>query len=868
MFHNRKFYGFLRFCGLGVQRSLNLFCLTGLAFSIISLKALAQTTSLQNSAVVGVSANNTLGNASYQFAGATGTVDIGNGTQAIINWSALGIQSGETLQFNSTQPAIFLNKVTGNDASLLNGQIVTNQAGSSLIFINPNGIEVGSQFQVSTNVDRLMFSTQSSYLSQASELSTLTAIEDSLVDTGSGVLKIQNTGLGNFAGTLYLYAAGQLQIVDTQPLSMNALVISADDAVNLTTAVNEIEVTTLNHQSITLVNQGDLVLNGINAQTGQVSIQVDGNVQQGTGAIVANELALQSEGLIGTEQAPILTDVAQLTIGGVSQVATQQDVYISENNGLVLVQAEVGNGDLLLKTPGQLSLAGNIQANALVLETGGDLIDTEQARIVANQFSFRTQGQVNLSQLNIKTLAHSWAGDDVRLKNQAEHWVMNNLIIFSENASQKTVDLDTSGTLELTGAITASSDIQTHKLDDAGQVGFDQTLLASDFSANRLSYLKAIKIHTQGNLMTPNLAHAGFLKAQEFEISVEESIGVEPGRTPTAQQGLKVDWQETTTGHLIFIFKDDDIGTEERLKVTLVGQGRQTFSQQDYIDGRFQLQFPNGYPASFQAQNSLLDYLEQAQLNLTQPGEVADFNLNLVTETDRQAYIDLLLNQVSFEQENVSQQETEQVVSQISETTQESNQNISVEQMTENSFAETDNQTTVEVVETLNTQQETQQETINIIETTETTQNTQTTETTTTEVVTLSEQTTEQNQTSNEIEQLETEQYSETLTTENTTNNTETNQTENSVIAGDVNQVAETNETTQSVQMQDTESNARAESEFFPAIETGDLVVQDAMAESTLSEEEASSETECILVNEQTGECMDRVESFEEVLEE
>ncbi len=334
----------------------------------------AQTTSLQNSAVGNIETDGSTN--TYQFSGSTGTVDIGNGSKAIINWSALGLQASETLNFNSNQAAIFLNKVTGGASSLINGQVTAAMPGSTLIFINPNGIEIGSDFSLSTNINNFLLSTQSSYLASVGSFSTLTDIQNSFTDTGSGILKINSdsAGLGNFNGNLYLYSAGLLQVVGSAPLSMNAIVVSADDEVNLTTAVNQAEISSLNNQNITLSNSGSLVLNKINAGTGDVEISATGALTQGSGAITANLLTLKSDGQIGTTSVPLVTNIHSLKVGGKQQNATNHHIYIQESDGIEVSSVNAGAGDFELQTPGNITSSGTISAKNIILKsTGGNL---------------------------------------------------------------------------------------------------------------------------------------------------------------------------------------------------------------------------------------------------------------------------------------------------------------------------------------------------------------------------------------------------------------------------------------------------------------------------------------------------------------
>lgn len=81
------------------------------------------------------------GSATITQTGNTVTVNQGSNT-AIINWNSFSIANGETTRFNQPNSnSVALNRVIGNDASNIFGNLIAN---GKIILINPNGIMFGA----------------------------------------------------------------------------------------------------------------------------------------------------------------------------------------------------------------------------------------------------------------------------------------------------------------------------------------------------------------------------------------------------------------------------------------------------------------------------------------------------------------------------------------------------------------------------------------------------------------------------------------------------------------------------------------------------------------------------------------------------
>nr|WP_217346226.1 filamentous hemagglutinin N-terminal domain-containing protein [Noviherbaspirillum sp. L7-7A]MBV0880622.1 filamentous hemagglutinin N-terminal domain-containing protein [Noviherbaspirillum sp. L7-7A] len=87
---------------------------------------------------------------------ASGSIDVVNNhrgmeirqatDKAIINWQQFGIASGETVNFiQPSSSSLILNRVTGLDASLINGRLTAN---GQVFIVNPNGVLLGEGAQI------------------------------------------------------------------------------------------------------------------------------------------------------------------------------------------------------------------------------------------------------------------------------------------------------------------------------------------------------------------------------------------------------------------------------------------------------------------------------------------------------------------------------------------------------------------------------------------------------------------------------------------------------------------------------------------------------------------------------------------------
>ena len=134
------------FCGSKRRRRIvAIFSLLGMLVSGTASAAGFSGDVLQGGALGGAVISGTTGNVTVDGAGASSssaTIGLSGGSAGLIDWSALNVESGQSLNFNGSQ---FFNVVSGTDASDIAGALNAN--GNVWIF-NPAGISFMEGAQV------------------------------------------------------------------------------------------------------------------------------------------------------------------------------------------------------------------------------------------------------------------------------------------------------------------------------------------------------------------------------------------------------------------------------------------------------------------------------------------------------------------------------------------------------------------------------------------------------------------------------------------------------------------------------------------------------------------------------------------------
>ncbi|KMT66061.1 filamentous hemagglutinin N-terminal domain-containing protein [Catenovulum maritimum] len=248
----------------------------------------------------------------------------------IIDWSTLGLASDETINFNGgVVDSVILNRVVGNDASLMDGAVNSSNV-ETLIFVNPNGITVGSNFNNTGALNsNLMISTK--------DIADLTGYDS---DDSDGIDE-------NFGLTL------------------------TDSGNNADITINAIRATVNDDKLLNIVSEGNVTITNSGSGTdtlgaNYLTITADGNVDGSAGAIAADgEISISAAGLDGTDGDVDIESVK----AGVIYIDAAGDVSVSQSEStLTIGQIEGANIDL---TSVQSLAGGAVIVNNPITATTG-----------------------------------------------------------------------------------------------------------------------------------------------------------------------------------------------------------------------------------------------------------------------------------------------------------------------------------------------------------------------------------------------------------------------------------------------------------------------------------------------------------------
>lgn len=250
---------------------------------------------------------------------------------AIINWNGFSIGAGDSVQF--VQPnvsAVALNRVTGNLASTISGNLSAN---GRVFLVNPNGVLFAGGSQV--NVGGLVASTL--------------AISDADFNTGVANGHFAFTATG-FSGNVPITNSGTITAANGGTVAL------LGDAANSATGVISADSGTValaSGTSITLDFQGD----------GLTQLTVGG--APGGGADVVNAGTLQADGGQVVMRAVSITDANEMVV---RQSGTIRARSLENRGGQIILSG----GD-----EGQVSVAGVLDASALATNAAGGKVSID-----------------------------------------------------------------------------------------------------------------------------------------------------------------------------------------------------------------------------------------------------------------------------------------------------------------------------------------------------------------------------------------------------------------------------------------------------------------------------------------------------------
>lgn len=263
-----------------------------------------------------------------QFEGGAGNLTIRQGSDAaIINWGSFSIQRGEVTRF--VQPgsnSAVLNRVTGSDASALDGAL---EANGKVFLINPNGIIVGpsgtidvgglvlSTLDISDEDflggDDLLFAGDSS--AGVVNFGRISAIEGDVFLIGNSVTNAGTIEAAN--GTVGLAAGSEVLITADPDRNGERVFVRAtagpggntgiENSGSIQAAAVELKATG-NLYALAINNSGSIRATGARRNGGRVYLRAPGGRISNTGSIEAT--------IPGSAGGQIFIDADELDLGG------------------------------------------------------------------------------------------------------------------------------------------------------------------------------------------------------------------------------------------------------------------------------------------------------------------------------------------------------------------------------------------------------------------------------------------------------------------------------------------------------------------------------------------------------------------------
>ncbi|EWH08259.1 filamentous hemagglutinin outer membrane protein, partial [Catenovulum agarivorans DS-2] len=332
--------------------------------------AIAVSTALWTSTTVAATTSS-LNDSSVNSDGGATITGVGDGSttanvtattqNTIIDWQSLGLADDETINFNGTTESVFLNRVTGNDASLLDGSVNTSNV-ETLIFVNPNGVTVGSNFNNTGALNsNLMISTK--------DVSSLAGYDQDSVDFG-----LTLTDSGNDADI----TINSIRATVNDDKMLN--IVSENDVVisNSGTGTD-----TLGANYLTITADGDVDGSaGAIAADGEISISAGGNVD--IESVKAGVIYIDATGTVSVDQSAGTLEIGQVEGSSIDLTSVQSlsgGAVVINNPITATTGSQTGQNtdfsdDAHLITDGTITISASDSAsNNLEIGTNGNAIE-------------------------------------------------------------------------------------------------------------------------------------------------------------------------------------------------------------------------------------------------------------------------------------------------------------------------------------------------------------------------------------------------------------------------------------------------------------------------------------------------------------
>ncbi|MEQ8999353.1 MAG: CHAT domain-containing protein [Coleofasciculus sp. B1-GNL1-01] len=289
----------------------------------------------------------------------------GDGANLFHSFSEFGLDSGQIANFlsNSSIQNI-LSRITGGDASVINGLIQITGGTSNLFLMNPAGIIFGNEAQL--NVPAAFTATTATGISFGDNLFNATGINDytSLVGTPNGfVFNTPEPGSIVNTGTLEVNSEQNLSLIGGTVVSTGELV-APDGQITVTTVPG--------NQWVRISQAGHLLSLEVPAAATEVPFTPLSLPQLLTGGNVGNAtgLSVNEQGEVALTGSGIAIDKGDV----VANTVTGGTALLSAENNLTLVESQLTTtGNLQLLAQDTVRVRDTV-ANPFIADAGNDLI--------------------------------------------------------------------------------------------------------------------------------------------------------------------------------------------------------------------------------------------------------------------------------------------------------------------------------------------------------------------------------------------------------------------------------------------------------------------------------------------------------------
>ena len=288
---------------------------------------------------------------------------ITNSPNAIIDWQAFSVQSGELTKFvQESSSSSVLNRVTGNDLSKIYGELSSN---GNVYLINPNGIVIGPSGQINTaaffasthDIDNQNFLDGSSLVfkdgGQGGAIVNLGNISVTDGDVFLIASKVRNEGkIDAPEGTVGLVAAGNSEVVLADSADRRILIkteyetrVSDEGVVNTGTidaAKAELAAAGGNVYALAIKNDGVVRASIVEKKGGRIMLLADGGkIELGSNSVLnaSGELGGGEINVGGSQQGiGPLPNAANLSVSEGSSISA--DAQVSGDGGRVILYSD------------------------------------------------------------------------------------------------------------------------------------------------------------------------------------------------------------------------------------------------------------------------------------------------------------------------------------------------------------------------------------------------------------------------------------------------------------------------------------------------------------------------------------------------